>query len=214
MNTLASQPSCPFCGSINVEKKTESCNLPIPYASPAQFKTEQLICKECGMDTDISNSTEIQDAIDMATQASIPNMIDALTSNGWTLAKIEHSLDLPERTLSRWKSSPKLSKESIALLRILRTYPWIIQVADRKYEFNYAQGQVIVAAGQIISMVPATNFFLRTGCWEIPQGNSVNTLTILVAAFGYITENSPILPTLKASSEPAQIEIIKGDICA
>jgi len=153
MNTLP-QSICPFCGSTNVDKKTESSNLPIPYGSPAQFKTALLICKDCGMDADITNSTEIQVAIDKAIQESIPNMVDALTSNGLTLAKIEHSLDLPERTLSRWKNSAKLSKESIALLRILRTYPWIIQVADRKYEPNYAQGQVIIAAGLIFRAYP------------------------------------------------------------
>ncbi len=197
MNTLASQNCCPFCGSNNVDKITESNEVPVPYALPAQFKTEQLICKDCGMDTDVSNGKKMQDAIDTVTQESVPKMINSLTSNGWTLAKIEHSLSLSERTLSRWMRSPKLSSESIALLRILRTYPWIVQVADRQYQPGYAQGQVVMAAGQII----CSGELIGIGCIQFMPVSGANPVTLIAAAIGGVTNSWSESSTISASVE-------------
>lgn len=52
---------------------------------------------------------------------------------GWSQASIERSLDIPQKTLSKEDPEPEL----IALMKIVRIYPWVVQVADRKYnEFD------------------------------------------------------------------------------
>ncbi|MDI6739292.1 MAG: hypothetical protein QME74_02895, partial [Candidatus Edwardsbacteria bacterium] len=69
---------------------------------------------------------------------SVVSIIESFPVVGYSLAGIERALELPTRTLSRWKSGDfNASAGSLALLRILKTYPWIIDVADVKYnEFD------------------------------------------------------------------------------
>ena len=65
-------------------------------------------------------------------------MLSHLSKIGYSMAAIERALELPQRTISRWKANKELSSIGIALLRIIRTYPWILEVAEKKFDFNDA----------------------------------------------------------------------------
>jgi len=137
MNTTLNK--CPFCDSTNVTIKKSYDYKNIPYSQKAKLETQQLLCKDCGMEIDVSDDDKILEAIETTTKKSISEIIDQLKEKtDWSFAELEHALDLPERTFSRWKSNPKLSASSITLLRLIRTYPWLAAVADYEYEKEYA----------------------------------------------------------------------------
>lgn len=69
---------------------------------------------------------------------------------GITMAMFERVFELPTRTLTRWKGGD-FSASALALLRIVATYPWIIEVAEHKFERNYASFVVIkIAASELL----------------------------------------------------------------
>jgi hypothetical protein len=61
----------------------------------------------------------------------------------YSMAFVERALELPQRTMMRWKKG-QLSDAAIALLRIIGTYPWIMDVADAKYDSIYAQKRLTI----------------------------------------------------------------------
>lgn len=56
-------------------------------------------------------------------------LVELQTNYGWSQASIERSLDIPQRSLSKENPEPEL----ITLMKIVRAYPWVVQVADRQY---------------------------------------------------------------------------------
>jgi hypothetical protein len=133
-NTNEYKVTCEVCGSTNTIKSQKERYFPIPYGQPALIHQSVVTCQDCGLEIDSTNEEDNKSAIEMARQESIRSMLDFLVHRGYSLAQIERSLDLPQRTISRWKGSGELSSIGIALLRILRTYPWIIEVAENKYD--------------------------------------------------------------------------------
>ena len=59
------------------------------------------------------------------------------------MAGMERVLGLPQRTMMRWKAGT-FSDSAAALLRILATYPWMIDVADARFDPVYAQERVAI----------------------------------------------------------------------
>lgn len=59
-----------------------------------------------------------------------------LNEQGYSNASMERSLGLPARTLERWKNDRTIvpSAAALALMRIVRTYPWILKVADAPFD--------------------------------------------------------------------------------
>jgi len=142
---------CPYCGSAALEKRSELQEFSVPYGAPARVQVDTMVCRECGLDTDVTEGKDVRDAIDSAVEGTVGRIVDFLGSGGRTLSSVERALDLPERTLSRWKNTPKLSRESITLLRFLRTYTWLVEVADRGYNEAFARGAVLREAGRIVT---------------------------------------------------------------
>jgi len=73
------------------------------------------------------------------------NSLENMSNVGITMAMFERVFELPTRTLTRWKNGD-FSASALALLRIVATYPWIIEVAEHKFERNYASFSVIKRA--------------------------------------------------------------------
>lgn len=73
-------------------------------------------------------------------------LLDALHTLGHSDASIERSLDLPQRTLSRIRRTEHPSAATLALFRIIGTYPWVIDVAEEKFVSDEAQ-KIFIKAG-------------------------------------------------------------------
>lgn len=132
--------SCSVCGSKNIEIKETVERHQVPYGDKVEIKNIIHVCSDCGSEIDITNDEDRVTALTISQRASVVVMISYLTDNsGYSLANIERSLSLPQRTLSRWKAGQDPSAAGLALLRIIRTYPWISEVADEGFEQNAAR---------------------------------------------------------------------------
>ena len=76
------------------------------------------------------------------------NVLTELNSLGLSNTSMERTLGLPARTLARWKNEPSLkpSAAALALMKIIRTFPWILAVADQRYDKKSAQAMVLQIA--------------------------------------------------------------------
>ncbi|MCK5760394.1 MAG: hypothetical protein KAH33_03815 [Candidatus Delongbacteria bacterium] len=127
---------CNYCGNSNFNKRKEKQTEFEPYGEIIEFKEDIWVCKKCG--DELNYTLNYTDGYEKAQKksevSSIKNMLAYLTKGRIKLKDIEDSLGLPVRTLSRWKSKLNYSKVGLTLLRVVRSYPWIILVAARRFE--------------------------------------------------------------------------------
>lgn len=119
----------------------------VPYAPATACEVEYAVCGSCGEEGDFAqaNDAKLNLAVKEAAKASVAAMLDGLTSQGISMAYFERALQLPARTLTRWKSGDH-SAASLALLRVIRTYPWILDVADEGFTEPIASVKVVEAS--------------------------------------------------------------------
>ena len=134
--------SCPVCGATNITTENKKISIKCPFG-PEETKIIGTTYK-CGtcesvFGDDTENDKKIENVLDICRRKSIGTMLNVLQDNGYSLAAIERALELPQRTISRWKSSTDLSSMGVALLRIISTFPWILQVAENKYKPAFAK---------------------------------------------------------------------------
>lgn len=126
---------CPACGSDQVDEHVEDRQLTFPYVGDLGFKEVVNHCAVCGTEGDFArvNETAITAVENEAKRIGIENMLGYLNNDGHTMAYMERALDLPQRTMMRWKSG-ECSASSLALLRMVRTYPWLLKSAESKFD--------------------------------------------------------------------------------
>jgi hypothetical protein len=128
--------SCPACGSLQVTTTSESGFLTMPFANKAMFTTILHTCEICRESGDFTgeNDFKIAEAGQKAHKEAIENILEFLAKQGKNQAYIERVLGLPQHTIDRWKGGECLAVGS-ALLRVIGTYPWILEVADHRRDY-------------------------------------------------------------------------------
>jgi hypothetical protein len=76
-------------------------------------------------------------------------MLEALATEGIKMSYLERALELPARTTTRWKSG-EVSAATLALLRITRTYPWILEVADSHFDERVVKCRLVEEAAHVL----------------------------------------------------------------
>lgn len=142
---------CPVCGSEKVTTTTKTTSLKEVYGQNVDFE-EKIdccsVCEECG-DFSGENEARIVVAIEVAKKRLMSNILDDLYASGVKMSYLERALELPARTISRWKSG-ETSAASVALLRSIHAFPWLLEVADARFDPQVAQRKVIEAASQVL----------------------------------------------------------------
>lgn len=148
---MASNLLCPACGSTQVTTTTESRSLTVPFAKKTTFTTIVHTCKNCRESGDFTgdNETKIAEAEQIASREAIENILTALKHKNRTLAYIERALRLPQRTINRWKNG-ECSSAVAALLRVIGTYPWVIEVADNDFAEPFATQKLLAVAVSVL----------------------------------------------------------------
>lgn len=125
---------CPFCDSENVEIIEITNTFVIPFSDDAIIKHKIFRCHDCEEEGDFDNSLEraLSIEIEKAHKASAPKIMEELSQGGITMTYFEKALRLPFRTTSRWKSK-KISHAGLALLRLIRFSPGLLEVADDNF---------------------------------------------------------------------------------
>jgi transcriptional regulator with XRE-family HTH domain len=134
---------CPVCGGANIETTIERREFPLAFGEAARLDVEVNRCRACGEMGDFLavNDQSIEDALAAAEGRLAAKNIEALASQGFTMASCERALGLAPRTMMRWKSG-KLSDAAGVLLKILRTFPWILNVARANFSRVVAEEEL------------------------------------------------------------------------
>jgi hypothetical protein len=125
---------CPACGSDNVERSENMVIGKLTLGPEFKFKEVACKCHDCETEGDFLNETEpyYLKAEKEAQNILIKQLIDGLKESDISMVFFERVFELPFRTLTRWKSGD-FSAAALALLRVIKTYPWISEVAQEGF---------------------------------------------------------------------------------
>jgi hypothetical protein len=149
--TAPEKVSCPACGSTDVATSFEPGIVEVPYGEPRAYRERVDVCRVCHESGDFSgqNEDEIQAALGASLASSMPIMLEKLANADRSMAYIERALMLPQRTLARWKNGD-YSAAGAALMRLVATFPWLLEVADARFAPRVANAAVLAAASNIL----------------------------------------------------------------
>jgi hypothetical protein len=141
--------TCPACGSDQVARSEKESFSDLTLGSKFSFKEITYKCNSCSEEGDFLAETDKNylAAQKEAQSNLVKKLVETMNNAGITMAMFERVFELPARTLTRWKNGD-FSSSTLALLRIVITYPWIIEVAENKFEKTYSKCAVITAAAQ------------------------------------------------------------------
>ena len=146
--------TCPACGSENLESLSETRCAIVPYGPPVGYSAAYHRCNECHEEGDFADENEsaLATAEKKAVDNSMCAMIDYLANSGVTMAHFERALSLPQRTVARWKAGAS-SAPAVALMRVVRTYPWMLEVADSNFDQDHARRVLLEQAAAVFHSV-------------------------------------------------------------
>jgi uncharacterized protein (DUF2384 family) len=145
---------CTYCGKDAVSIEEHEIELSEPYGGSSTVKIKEKVCRHCGfVEDDGSNDPVIQKELSMLKRISMVNVLDELNAMGHTTASMERASGLPARTIARWKNELSPSASAIALMRIIRTYPWALAVADMHFDHEAARNILLQhAANELVKI--------------------------------------------------------------
>jgi len=169
----------------------------VPYGP--RFHVDEFVdtCRRCGESGDFANRNEtlIDEKKAEAVKASVVSMLAALSDSGITMAYFERALSLPARTLARWKEG-QLSASGAALLRLVRTYPWLLEVADEGFDQRHANVMLMQGAAAVVAQyIPAQSLAWASPV-QVPSEQTRENNFTLTSPIGHSLLGS-------ASSQPA-----------
>jgi DNA-binding transcriptional regulator YiaG len=99
-------------------------------------------CMECGSEGDFFDENEetTEKVLSKLKEEYVNEVLDFFNEKKISFAGIERAVGLPQRTLTKWKngiSTPTAA--GIALLKYLRTFPWLVDVAENKFDYDISQ---------------------------------------------------------------------------
>jgi len=159
---------CPACGSIDIIDEKKNILIKEPFGGQDIIEIHENICSICGSRGDFFNQNEtlIDETIKKLKQRSIESILNDFIDSKMSMSSIERALEIPQRTLTKWKNRTNVpSSAGIALMRFIKLFPWLLEVAENKYNYNEAQKIHINAAIQ--KFLPEIDFckedFVKAG---------------------------------------------------
>jgi len=169
---------CPACGSIDITDEKKSILIKEPFGGQDNIEIHENICSMCGTRGDFFNQNEplIKETIKKLQQKSIENILSYFIDNKMSMSSIERALEIPQRTLTKWKNRTNTpSSAGIALMRFIKLFPWLLEVAENKYDYSEAQKIHINAAIQ--KLLPEIDFckenFIEAGGIVATSGSAL-----------------------------------------
>jgi hypothetical protein len=185
--------TCSVCGSHNVEVKDAVEWHKVPYSYDVEIKTIIHVCSDCGSEIDVTQDSDRIKALSISQKHSVETIINYLSEHDESsLANIERALSLPQRTLSRWKAGQDPSAAGLTLLRIIRTFPWITDVADEGFEENVARRILLEQAAHEFNTYVMKSYQcdqVGVGMVQSTGESSASKITVFHYAMYYGKEN-------------------------
>ena len=149
---------CLVCGSEDLETETNIRHHGVPYGYSVKAEQIVYVCDVCGARIEESDDNNFEIELAKSQRESLELILSFLKEEGYSMSSIERALELPARTISRWKSGNDPSASGLALLRIIRTYPWILDVAERQYLDPVANSILVKNALKIFNEIMNKEF--------------------------------------------------------
>lgn len=146
MTTQNKYVTCDICDASNAQKETVTDKAKAPYGKEFDYSILKVVCSNCKGSYVVDHNKEekaFNKAYEESTKDSINTMLNILKDKKFTFSEIERCLELPYRTLSRWKKRKNFSAISVALLRLITTLPWAIRIAEKGFVTNEARKLMI-----------------------------------------------------------------------
>ena len=134
---------CPLCGEASVVIRNDSLVVTEPYSGSS--RTVDYSSRTCGSCAYEVYAEGDPDALLQAAEADLKkeameNILEYFLENRYSFASMERILDLPQRTISKWKTgSSRPSAAAYTLFNMLRTFPWLLDIAEEKYDYDFSQ---------------------------------------------------------------------------
>jgi len=157
---------CPVCGSEEVLEKKETITITEPFAGEDNIEIIENKCSACESRGDFFDQNEniIEETIKKLKQKSVENILKYFIDNKISMSSIERALEMPQRTLAKWKNKgSKTSSAGIALLRFIRLFPWLLEVAENKYDYQKAEN---IQINSVMQKILDKNSFPSSQEWQ------------------------------------------------
>ncbi|MDD3538925.1 MAG: hypothetical protein AB7V60_04820 [Candidatus Caldatribacteriota bacterium] len=187
---------CPACGSEEIYETKKTIKIKEPFAGEESIVITENICLVCESKGDFFDQNEeiIENTIKRLKQKSVENILKHFIENKRSLSSIERALEIPQRTLAKWKNKiSKTSAAGIALLRFIRLFPWLLEVAENKYDPQKAENIMLDNVMQKLQKMTSAKIFFDT-----QEGEEINAES---ESFGLIREKREENETLSLSSQ-------------
>ena len=133
---------CPICGSDKFEYISTNEIIRGDMGKELITDNRHVKCIDCGSEGDFfdENDETTEKAISKLNEIYVNEVLDFFNEKNISFAGIERAVGLPQRTLTKWKNGNTTpSAAGIALLKYLKTFPWLIEVAEHKFDFDISQ---------------------------------------------------------------------------
>jgi transposase-like protein len=139
---------CPVCGSANMKKIISREMLKGDFGKYAHYKKISYKCLECESESEGDSSKENEDAINFALASLkkeyINLTLNCFIDNNISFSSVERILNLPQKTLANWKNGvSQPTEEGIVLLKFLRVFPWLLNVAEHSFDYDTSQKLIL-----------------------------------------------------------------------
>jgi hypothetical protein len=184
---------CPACGSHELKALSEQKSHQLTLGGEFHYMEQMYKCASCGEEGDFANRNDdvFKIAEHEALKKLVPSLIDDLSKEKISMAQFERAFELPQRTLTRWKGGD-FSASSVALLRTIKTFPFIINVAEKKFNPGFAQRSLFLEAFKLFGNVVQS----QQGSIQVTLSASSDGASVRTDA--YIPRAGSVTPTLRA----------------
>jgi len=133
--------TCPVCGSEDIIEKKIRHILAEPFGGSLAVGLNEDRCNTCDTRGDFQNvnDAKVDRQLEELRAAAVKNILQDFADHNYSFASMERALELPQRTLTKWKKTGKSAAAGLSLLRLLRIFPWLLEVADNHFDFQNAQ---------------------------------------------------------------------------
>jgi transposase-like protein len=167
---------CPVCGSKNIKKINSKEVLKGDFGKQAVIDTVTYKCLDCDSEGDFfdENSQTINNALDTLRRDYVAASLDFFIDHKLTFSSIERVLNLPQRTLTKWKNNvSQPTAAGVALLKFLQLYPWLLEAAEHNFDYEISQKIFLKTAfNTMLNKMPFyQNEFTEVGVFTTTKSN-------------------------------------------
>lgn len=139
---MTNKKVCPLCGSDKISQTERHETICESFGGCRELSLFFDSCELCGTEGDFSNKNDelIKEVIKELKSEAVKNILKDFSEQKFNFAGMERALELPQRTLAKWKNgSASPSAAGVTLLKFLRLFPWLLVVAEKNFDFEVSQ---------------------------------------------------------------------------